>query len=238
MAIINVARVENPQEVEVVLAGPGPANLLFIYTGIAIVGYQLPGNDNMQHLVVNIDLTKFHSGRQFNSATTKLAPVVWLASIHGTDAANNFTWAIESASAMIEKTGNASLIAKCATQGEDGSFDRLAYQVNILTTSVGVRKVDVDPREVAAGERVVVVIEIDVPAAMPQQRVELKTDHRGAVFNRTGLTTGFGEVPGGSTTTTEIILTRAADFGPGTTLVTVTAAIGSLSQSVTFTVHK
>jgi hypothetical protein len=205
---------------------------------VAHLDFALPDNDTPQQIHVSLDLTKHHGGRLFNGLQTQIAAVAWLASIHGTDESDDFMWAVDRVFAFVASDGTLMMGATCAAQGEDGHFHRLGYQVNVRTTPIHISLLDFDPRVVNAGDRVVVLVEIDIPAPANGVEVVLTTNHPGALFDVNKQGTFVLKIDPGKRSARTDIVTNAARFRSGTTRVTVTATISTESVSNTFEVVK
>jgi hypothetical protein len=129
---IQLQGIDNPQEMQVVVAGPNQANRMLIYTGTAICSF--PGNGGAWIR----DSLSFKIGRalgqgQFHSAiaTASLAAISSLPPPPGTIDAN--AWALDSVDAdWDDESGQVQVIAHLAVLSFAAIF-RVAYQVTVLT---------------------------------------------------------------------------------------------------------
>jgi len=145
-----LTKIESAQELEVGITGPGNANRLFVYTGLATVdGIGVAGDDIVRFRGF-INLSKLHNGRKFNPIPTLTAPVAFLANVHGNSEADDFTWAVSETSTQIDN-GDLKLIAELAVQGENCSFAQIAYQVNVITKIIRLQDLEISPKEVGGG---------------------------------------------------------------------------------------
>lgn len=151
--VFDPAELIEPQELEVSLQAPFPDTRLFIYTGVAIVPqtFQRPADDTLNRAEAMLSLSQRHNRRFLTAAgIVPPAPTAGLASILASDESDEFTWAVDEATARIRSSGELLLIVKLASQGElhrplSGLFPpffgeerqlaRMAYQVNVLTHS-------------------------------------------------------------------------------------------------------
>ncbi len=118
-------------ELEIAITGPNDANRLFIYSGIVEVARH-SGDETMDRFSAFIDLSTKHNRNFLPSPRTVAAPVAYLASLHGTDDAEDCTWAIDNVSTDLTK-GKLIVLLDLAVQGEDDDFNRLAYHVSVRT---------------------------------------------------------------------------------------------------------
>src|SRR5512142_605382 len=136
--MFNVQQVANPQMLEVVLSPPSPANRLFIFTGTS--NFTFPdtaaGNDNLLHDTAVLDVSFFHGNKLFNRVVTQVVASASLASIRGTDDANDVTWAADRVTPVITAERRLLLNADVALQDKGGFVFRFGYEVFVQTTVV------------------------------------------------------------------------------------------------------
>jgi hypothetical protein len=136
--------VEFPQSLEIVLSPPNFHNRLFIYTGTAFGAVPELGprdDDDWSTSTVIVDLTRWHGGRVFNPATTIAIASASLASINGSDNANDSTWAVNRSFTAIvpepgtedQPAGTLQLHADVAVRGQGNLVWRISYQIFIQT---------------------------------------------------------------------------------------------------------
>jgi hypothetical protein len=127
---IQLHRLEEQQEIEAVVGGPGSANRLFIYNGIAV--FQFEGTGSNWHG----DFIEFEIGRVFVSSQVHAVSVIGsLNSIENTAVANNAGWAVDSVRAALDPPNQRIVVhADLAVRDNDGAISRMAYQVTVLAT--------------------------------------------------------------------------------------------------------
>ena len=131
--------VDNPQLLEVVLSPPSAFTRLFIFTGTAVAQLPLLGprdDDNFTRDRLDLLLSRVHGNKPFNRSTTQVVASASPSSIHGTDSANELSWAVDRAFADISDQGELVLHVDAAVQGDGGLFSRFAYQVFVQTAGM------------------------------------------------------------------------------------------------------
>lgn len=124
---VDLEFIENPQEMEVGVNGPGDANRLFIYTGIAVFNFKGTGKEWLR------DTLTFQLGRTFTSAQFRNVVVTAsLASISNKSHAVNAGWAVDKVEAKRASNGKIELTMNLAIRDVDGYLHRVAYEVNVL----------------------------------------------------------------------------------------------------------
>jgi hypothetical protein len=124
---INLDFIENPQDMEVVVSGPGDANRLFICTGIVVFNFKGSGG-SWRH-----DTLTFQIGRTFTSSQfRKVVAAASLASISNNDHAVNAGWAVDRVEAKRASNGKTEVKMNLAIRDVDGYVHRVAYEVNVL----------------------------------------------------------------------------------------------------------
>jgi hypothetical protein len=131
--------VDTPQLLEVSLGPPSAFTRLFIFTGTAI--FQLPelgarDDDNFVRERLDLLLSRVHGNIPYNPQLTQVVGSASPSSIHGTDDADDFSWAVDRAFADISPTGELILHVDAAVQGSGGLFSRFAYQVFLQTAGM------------------------------------------------------------------------------------------------------
>jgi hypothetical protein len=147
--------VDFPQSLEIVLSPPNFHNRLFIYTGTAFGQVPALGprdDDGWSTSTVEVDLTRWHGGRVFNPATTIAIASASLASINGSDNANDSTWAVNRSFTTIlpgtalSPAGALHLLADVAVRGQGNLVWRISYQVFIQTIGFSLLRLMASPR--------------------------------------------------------------------------------------------
>lgn len=224
MAATEIAtdKLVEPAMIEAIIRGPNKANRLFIFTGIAIV--DLSGDDDnvLGRTSRFINLSKAHS-RPFAPVETAIAPVAYLASLHGNEDAEQFLWAVDRVTAMVDGQ-ELKLFTDLAIQGKDTIFLRLAYQVNVTTSAVTVKDLILDASPTTAGQAVALIVELSEPALQGGQEVLLTTDKPGDLNNSLPPSV---VVPEGNTKNPPITLQTRSFTTPATISVKIRAAIGA-----------
>ena len=131
--------VDNPQLLEVVLSPPSGFSRLFVFTGTAVAQLPLLGprdDDNFTRDRLDLLLSRVHGNKPFNRFTTQVVASASPSSIHGTDSANDLSWAVDRAFADISDQGELVLHVDAAVQGDGGLFSRFAYQVFVQTAGM------------------------------------------------------------------------------------------------------
>ncbi len=124
---VHLIHIENPQEMEVIVSGPGDANRLFIYTGIAVFSFRGTGSRWLR------DTLSFQIGRTFTAAQfKKAAATASLASIANNGHAVNAGWAVDRIEARRASSGRIEVTMNLAVRDSDGFLNRVAYEVNVL----------------------------------------------------------------------------------------------------------
>jgi hypothetical protein len=124
---VNLDGIESAQEMEVVVNGPGDANRLFIYTGIAVFNFKGTGSGWRK------DTLTFQVGRTFTTTQFKKAvATAALASISNVEHAVNAGWAVDKVAARRASTGKVELAMDLAIRDVDGYIHRVGYEVNVL----------------------------------------------------------------------------------------------------------
>ncbi|MBU7028979.1 MAG: hypothetical protein HXS48_18740 [Theionarchaea archaeon] len=119
--------IENEQDLEVVVRGPGDTNRLFIYTGTAVFNFRGTGGSWKR------DSISFEVGRSFTSSQFRKAiATASLASISNDGTAANAGWAVDRVDVKRSSSGKMRITAKLAVRDSDGYLQRMAYEVNVL----------------------------------------------------------------------------------------------------------
>src|SRR5262249_10137767 len=139
---LNVRKVWSPQTLDTVLAGPGPSNRMFIFTGIAEVDWRVSSN-KLAHESVELVLSDWHGDIRLDLKNTQLAAAAWPASMHGDDDPNQFTWAVDEAFAFVSAAQRPILHMNVAVQGDKAALSRIGYEVFARTTSIPIKSFDV-----------------------------------------------------------------------------------------------
>jgi hypothetical protein len=125
--------IEDPQEMEVCVCGPGDANRLFIYAGTAVFEFGGDWQEAMGKEFAKGMIT-FKIGRKF--ALGEVIQVIAtgsLASVSNGGLANNAGWAVDAVRAQWdESSGQIELQAELGVRDVDGWIHRFGYQVNVL----------------------------------------------------------------------------------------------------------
>lgn len=141
MPSFGIDNVDNPQLLEVVLSPPSPFSRLFILTGTAVFELPLLGprdDDNLVQQRLDLLLSRVYGNIPFNPnpGITRVIASASPSSIHGTDDANELTWAVDRAFADVNPQGELILHVDAAVQGAGGLFSRFAYQVFVQTSGM------------------------------------------------------------------------------------------------------
>ena len=131
--------VDSPQLLEVVLSPPSSFTRLFIFTGTAVAQLPLLGprnDDNFTRERLDLLLSRVHGNKPFNRLTSQVVASASPSSIHGTDSANDLSWAVDRAFADISAQGELILHVDAAVQGDGGLISRFAYQVFVQTVGM------------------------------------------------------------------------------------------------------
>jgi hypothetical protein len=126
--MITLDGIDNAQSLEAVVAGPGGANRLFIYTGVAI--FRFKGNDGSWLR----DTLTFEVGRVFapGQVLDSLATAS-LNSIRNENTAVNAGWAVDRITAPWNPVEQRIKVrADLAVSDSDGYLLRMGYQVTVL----------------------------------------------------------------------------------------------------------
>ena len=78
-----ITAIESPSELEVGITGPKNADRLFVYAGLARLGFSGDDDNHLLNFPIRINLSRVHSGRKFDPIVTLTAPVAFLGDIHG-----------------------------------------------------------------------------------------------------------------------------------------------------------
>ena len=127
---VSLKRIDNPQEIEVVVSGPRSANRLFIYTGTAVFDFK--GRSKKWKR----DSISFRVGRKFAPGQFhKAIATANIASASNDYAANFAGWAVDSIDAdWDDDSGKMNVTAQLAVRDSDGYLHRLGYQVTVLAS--------------------------------------------------------------------------------------------------------
>ncbi len=127
MPIILLGR-ESQQDMEVAVSGPGTANRLFIYTGIAIFNFKGTGGSWFR------DYIEFELGRVFAPGQVRdIVPMAHLNSIKNEQTAVNAGWAVDSVRAWWDSIEQRiKLRADLAVRDIDGYIQRMGWTVHVL----------------------------------------------------------------------------------------------------------
>jgi hypothetical protein len=226
---IDVQKVWDPQTLDFVLAGPGTSNWLFLFTGIAEIDWRAPRGIILIRDSVELDLSKWHKDVHFDLNATQLAAVAWPSSMHGDNAADEMTWAVDAAYAFVSAAKRPTLHVDLAVQGEKGNLGRIAYQVFVRTTSIPIK--DFVVRQGGAPELTVTVV-VSGRAVGNGEEIYLSSSDSRAKLPAT-LT-----VPADSYTATRTVALDLAPFPSGNTSVLFTARNAVNEQRVTTVIHK
>src|SRR5262249_53770737 len=102
--------------------------------------------DDLIHERFDVNLSKLHENRPFpGGGATRVAASGSLSSIHGTDKADEFTWALDRAFADVSPDGLLKLHVDVAMQGKKGRFTNFAYQVFVQTFGIVIIKSNQNP---------------------------------------------------------------------------------------------
>ncbi len=126
--MIPVSTLDNQQELEVVVSGPGTANRLFIYTGVAIFEFKGTGGNWRR------DFIDFELGRVFAPGQVRdVLATGSLNSIKNDHTAVDAGWAVDRLTARWDPTEQRiKLRADIAVRDSDGYIQRMGYQVTVL----------------------------------------------------------------------------------------------------------
>ena len=119
--------IENPQEMEVVVSGPGDINRLFIYTGTAVFDFKGAGGDWLRD-TLTFEIGRSFTVAQFRSATATAS----LASISNVQHAVNAGWAVDRVEASRAASGKIQLRMNLAVRDVDGYVHRVAFEASVL----------------------------------------------------------------------------------------------------------
>ena len=142
---LDVKKVWSPQTLDTILAGPGPSNRMFIFTGIAEIDWRV-ATDTVERASVEIVLSDWHGDIHLDSdpQVTRFAVAAWPASMHGDDDPNQVTWAVDEAYAFVsDSTQRPILHMNVAVQGDKAALSRIGYEVFARTTSIPIKSFDV-----------------------------------------------------------------------------------------------
>lgn len=167
------------QPLEAIIVGPKAATRLYVFTGIAIPDYNGDADDNLRRDTFVLNISKKYA-KNFIKGLTDIAPIAYLATVHGNEDADQFTWAVDAvrsdifvpgkkAPAKPGDSGELRVHMDMAVQGENTSLTRIAYQVNVTTAAVNVREVRVDPPVIRAGGEFGLVVFLDTKAPQTLQ---------------------------------------------------------------------
>lgn len=125
---IPLLTLDNQQEMEVVVSGPGTANRLFIYTGVAIFEFKGTGGGWRR------DFIDFELGRVFAAGQVRdVLATGSLNSIKNDHTAVDAGWAVDRLTARWDPTEQRiKLRADIAVRDSDGYIQRMGYQVTVL----------------------------------------------------------------------------------------------------------
>jgi hypothetical protein len=235
--VLTVSKVESAQSLAVEVAGPDPANRLWVLTGIAEIDWKAPDDDQLRTDMAEVDLAEWHRDVLFNPdpKITQTASVAWPASMHATDDADQVTWAVDKVNAFISAAGRATLDLSVALQGSKGALMRVAYQVFLRTTSPKLLSVAVEPNVVAlpiVSTCTVTVLLAQNAIGGSGERVALSSSHVGASLPRSV------RVPTGTDHASVEGSLDASKFPFGSSTLTITADTGINQRSATLTVTK
>jgi len=127
MPIVLLGR-ESQQDMEVAVSGPGTANRLFIYSGIAIFNFKGTGG------TWNWDYIEFELGRVFALGQVKdIVAMAHLNSIKNESTAVNAGWAVDKVRAWWDSVEQRiKLRADLAVRDIDGYIQRMGWTVHVL----------------------------------------------------------------------------------------------------------
>jgi hypothetical protein len=235
--VLTVSKVESAQSLSVEVAGPDPANRLWVLTGIAEIGWQAPDDDQLRTDTAEVDLAEWHRDVLFNPdpKVTQTASIAWPASMHATDDANQVTWAVDKVNAFISAAGRPMLDLNVALQGSKGALMRVAYQVFLRTTSPKLLSVAVEPNVVTLP----FVVKFRVTVLLAQnaiggsgEPVALSSSHAGVSLPRSV------RVPMGTDRASVEGSLDPAQFPFGASTLTISGDTGISQASATLTVTK
>ena len=129
---ISLGRIENFQEMEVWVSGPGRANRLFIYTGIAVFNFK--GDEPAS--AWKKDSIEFELGRVFAPGQVRdVVATASLNSINNYSTAVHAGWAVDRVMAQWDLTEQRiKLLADLAVRDVDGYIQRMGFQVTVLAS--------------------------------------------------------------------------------------------------------
>ena len=222
-----MARFVNPQLLEVILAGPGSTNRLFIFTGIADIDMHAHDDDQRLHNLITLNLSEVHNHIRFNPSpkATAIAGVALPASMKATDKADQVTWAVDQTSSEISNQGELLTKILVALQGNGGALSRVAYEVFVQTTSLKISDISVTPADITLRNQPVLLgisVFLAAPAFPGGETVALSADSAGVslpssitiaenqtLATITGLVIPSPAFPPGSRTTVNITAANA-----------------------------
>lgn len=117
-----------PQTLEIPVAGPGDANRLYIFTGIAEVNWQGSGGE-WRREALNVEINHSFSAAQYR----KGIGIASLAAISNKNEAVNAGWAIENINVTRStSSGKPVLTARIGTRDKDGLLENIGYEIFVL----------------------------------------------------------------------------------------------------------
>ncbi|WP_287127842.1 hypothetical protein [Candidatus Cyanaurora vandensis] len=130
-----LVRIENPQSIEAQVSGPGGADRLFIYTGVAVFNSEGPEFGWKADTLVFVPLEmpgqikRVFTRRQVHKAIASAA----LAGIYNPGNTGYAGWAVDCADAdWDDETGNIVVVIKMGINGEKAAILRLTYNITVL----------------------------------------------------------------------------------------------------------
>lgn len=126
---IGITGYGNQQEMEVWVSGPGDANRLFVYTGVANLSFIGNSEDTWKG-----DTLKFLVGRRFSAGEVIRATCTMsLARVYNRKTWHYGGWRVDSADAdWDDETGQIEVEADVAVRDTDGYLDGVSYLVMVL----------------------------------------------------------------------------------------------------------
>ena len=170
---LEVLNVFSPQTLDTALAGPGPSNRMFIFTGIAEIDWHRESN-KLVHESLELVLSDWHGDIHLNSdpQVTRCAAAAWPASMHSDDDASQLTWAVDDAFALVSDAQRPKLRMHLALQGDTAALRRIGYKVFARTTSIPIKSFDVTFNRV--DQRLGITLVLSQPAIAGGEDIYLK----------------------------------------------------------------
>ena len=126
--LLEFLRIENPQEMELVINGPSDANRLFVYTGTAVFASHGAIGSEWMRDAISFEIGRNFSSNQFIKATAYAS----LASIANQNHAVNAGWAVDRVDTELVPSGKVKVTLHYAIRDVDGLLLRVGYKVNVI----------------------------------------------------------------------------------------------------------